>query len=679
MNGKVRRAHRQPIGTAGTNCAPATRPARNTTAAAPIFNAVPSLFAQAVGAHQRGQLAVALALYDRILSLKSDLPEVHCNRGIALFGLGRAVDAEAAHRRALALNPNYAEAHNNLGIALCELGRFDDAETALRHAVKLRPGCAQCHTNLGIALKAQGRYREAEAAHCQAIALDPRYPDAYSNMGEVLRCVGRLEEAEAALRRAVALRPHFADAFAKLGNVLRDRGRLEEAEAACRQAIALDPAHAGAYSSLGNVLDDQDRPIDAEAAYRRAIALKPTFAEAYNNLAALLKHRGRLAEARRVVEHTLQFLPRNALHFLNLSDVNHFSVGDPHLTAMEELARDISSLPVKQQIELHFALAKAYDDFGRREDCFRQLSAGNALKRRQVPYDEAAMLAALERTRALFTPELMRAMHNVGEPTSLPVFVVGMPRSGTTLIEQIMASHPQMFGAGELSNLHDAVAWICSAGNASFPAGMVKISGERLRALGARYVADLPRRAPKATLVIDKMPSNFLFAGLIHLALPNARIIHAVRDPVDTCMSCFAKLFAAGQYHTYDLAELGRYYRGYQALMQHWHAILPPGRILDVCYEDVVADLEGQARRIIAHCALSWDDSCLSFHKTDRPVRTASATQVRQPIYRNAIGRWRAHEQLLAPLLAALYPANVERAKTGSVLDVQRSAEDMHA
>ncbi len=668
MNRKMRRAERRTLGKNTAFAAFATRPRRNSTEPVSIFKVLPALFAEAVRCHQSGQLAAAIALYDRILSLKSDLPEAHCNRGVALVGLGRFEEAEAAHRQAIALNPSYADAYNNSGIALCELGRLNDAETALRQAVKLKPDCAQCHSNLGIALKAQGRFGDAEAAHRQAIALDQHYPDAYSNLGDVLRCAGRLDEAEEALRHALRLRPHFADAFAKLANTLRDRGRLDEAEAACRRAIALDPDHAGAHSSLGNVLEDQDQLIEAEASYRRAIALKPNFAEAYNNLGALLKHHGRLAEARRVVEHVLQLLPRNALHFLNLSDVRHFSAGDHHLTAMEEFARNIASLPLKQQIELHFALAKAYEDVGRREDSFQQLSAGNALKRRQIPYDEAATLAAFERIRVVFTPELMRSLQNVGEPSPVPLFVVGMPRSGTTLIEQIMASHPQIFGAGELPNLHDAVANIHPAGNNafSFPDVMVNISGERLRALGTTYVAEITGRATTATHVINKMPSNFFFAGLIHLALPNARIIHAVRDPLDTCMSCFSKLFAAGQYHTYDLAELGRYYRRYQALMRHWHSILPPGRILDVRYEDVVADLEGQARRIIAHCGLPWDDRCLAFHKTDRPVRTASAIQVREPIYRNAIGRWRGYEKFLGPLFAELGPA-----KTGTVLAQQ--------
>ena len=231
-----------------------------------------------------------------------------------------------------------------------------------------------------------------------------------------------------------------------------------------------------------------------------------------------------------------------------------------------------------------------------------------------------------------------------------------MPRSGTTLIEQILASHPQVFGGGELWHFRKAVEGIRTAlgGSPTFPELVSGMTGDDFRSLGVRYLAEIKPLARSAAHITDKMPANFMFAGLIHLALPNAPIIHTIRDPVDTCLSCFSKLFAGEQNHTYDLAELGRYYRHYQALMEHWHHVLPPGRILEVRYEDVVADLEGQARRIIAHCGLDWDPRCLAFHRTDRPVRTASATQVRQPIYNSAVGRWRVHEPFLGPLLAEL-------------------------
>jgi Flp pilus assembly protein TadD len=316
-------------------------------------------------------------------------------------------------------------------------------------------------------LKSQGKFADAEAAHRQAIVLYPDFSDAYNNLGEVLRCLGRLDDAEKALRQAIALRPQFADAFSNLGNMLREQGKLDEAEAACRKAIALNPGHAAAHSNLGTVLVNQDRLIEAEAQFRRAVVLKPNYAEAHNNLGVISKDLGRLADARTALEQAIQFAPRNALYFLNLADVRQFGAADPYLAAMEELALGAASLPVKQQIELHFALAKAYADVGRGADSFRQLLAGNALKRQQIPYDDTATLAEFERIRAVFTPDLMRASQGAGEPSSVPVFIVGMPRSGTTLIEQILASHPQVFGAGELSNL-GKVATTCARRGAAF-------------------------------------------------------------------------------------------------------------------------------------------------------------------------------------------------------------------
>jgi hypothetical protein len=231
-----------------------------------------------------------------------------------------------------------------------------------------------------------------------------------------------------------------------------------------------------------------------------------------------------------------------------------------------------------------------------------------------------------------------------------------MPRSGTTLIEQILASHPQVHGAGEVTIFKHAMDAACrEAGHLTrYPEVVAAIDGATVDRIGASYVAALRRLAPDAARVSNKMPSNYFFVGLIHLALPNACIIHTVRDPLDTCLSCFSKLFTAEQNHTYDLAELGRYYRRYQALMAHWRRVLPPGRILELRYEDTVLDFENTARRIVDHCGLGWDARCLDFHRTERPVRTASAAQVRRPIYRDAIGRWRHYEPYLGPLLDEL-------------------------
>ena len=314
-------------------------------------------------------------------------------------------------------------------------------------------------------------------------------------------------------------------------------------------------------------------------------------------------------------------------------------------------------MPEYERIDLQFALGKAYEDLKQHERSFRHLLAGNKLKRAQIHYDEAEAMGYTQRIRAIFDAALCRAKAGGGEPAPTPVFIVGMPRSGTTLIEQIIASHPKAVGAGELFDFDNIVQSLTglNGGALSFPEVVATMSGEQLRQVGARYLAAVRALAPTAERVADKMPWKLHFPGLIHLALPNARIIHARRDPVDTCLSCFSILFeGAGNPFTYDLGELSRFYRAYDFLMAHWRAVLPPGLMLEVRYEEVVGELEKQARSIIAHCGLEWDDSCLAFHATRRPVRTSSVAQVRKPIYHSSVGRWRPYRDQLRPLFEEL-------------------------
>ncbi len=582
---------------------PGQVPRRNAPASA-RHNEIPAQFAKAVAFHQAGRLDRAVELYRQILQCEPDLPEVHNNLGAALAALGRLSDATLSYRRALDLNPDNAQAWCNWGAALAGLGQLREAETSLR----------------------------------RAIALDAR----------------------------------FAEAHSQLGNTLRLSGWLDDAEAMLRRAIALDPNNAHAHAGLGTLLLDCGRPSEAAAAFARAVALKPDFAAAYNNLALALKEAGRLDEAGRAAEQAIRLAPRRAAYYANLAEVRTFAAGDPHVATLESLAQD-ASLAAEERIHLHFTLAKAYEDMGRTDDAFTQLLAGNSTKRRAIVYDEATTLARMDRTRELFTPELLAERQGVGEPTRVPVFILGMPRSGTTLIEQILASHPDVFAAGEIKLLDRAVgamrhrerpAAAPPSRAALYPDMIADMGPEDFRWLGAAYARKLAERSPGAARITDKMPLNFIYTGLIHLALPHATIIHAVRDPVDTCVSCFAKLFVDGQAFAYDLAELGRYHGRYRALMAHWHRVLPPGRILDVRYEDVVADLEGSARRIVAHCGLGWDARCLDFHRTERAVRTASAAQVRRPIYDHAVARWRKYERFLAPLLDALDAAAPHAAAT---------------
>jgi tetratricopeptide (TPR) repeat protein len=529
-----------------------------------------------------------------------------------------------------------------------------------RADARLRPTPSNSHAaellQAGVSHHVAGRGTEAEACYRKVLAVFPEHADALHLLGVLAHQARQNDVAVALMCRALAQNPQNAMYLSNLGLALRDQGEFDEAIAAYCQAIRIKPDYAEAHCNLGAALRDQGKLAEAVAASRQAIVLKPDFAEAYNNLAAALTELGQLSEGRAALENAVRLAPRNVKFLRNLGEMVRFATGDPRLAALERLAEDSASLSIDERIELHFAVGKACQDVGRHGEAFRQWLDGNALKRRQISYDEAATLGRLDRVRSVFTPELIRSRQDAGQPSSVPVFIVGMPRSGTTLVEQILASHPQVVGGGELTLFENAAKAIRErlGGSASFPELASAMVDEDFLDLGTRYLAEFLRIAPSAARITDKGPGNFIFAGLIHLALPNAIIIHSIRDPVDTCVSCFSKLFSSGQKHTYDLAELGRYYSRYEALMAHWHRVLPPGRILDVRYEDVVADLEGQARHIVAHCGLDWDPRCLAFHQTERPVRTASATQVRQPIYNSAIGRWRVHEPVLGPLLAEL-------------------------
>ncbi len=312
--------------------------------------------------------------------------------------------------------------------------------------------------------------------------------------------------------------------------------------------------------------------------------------------------------------------------------------------------------PMTNGCSFTFALSKAFDDLGDYDRAFAHLLKGNSLKRREVKYDEPGYEQTFREIAEAFDAKLFERLANAGDPSSVPIFVLGLPRSGTTLVEQILASHPQVYGAGELKNLHRIANSVPGPDGrpVPYPACVSLLDADALRRLGQAYLASLPSVPEGKTRITDKTPSKFAYVGLIRLILPNAKIIHTMRDSVDTCLSCFSKLFSSGQEFTYDLAELGCYYRWYHELMDHWRSMLPAGAMLDVAYEDIVEDLPRQARRLTDYCDLPWDDACLNFHETKRSISTASNVQVRRPLYRTSLGRWRRYESHLGPLLAEL-------------------------
>lgn len=529
-------------------------------------------------------------------------------------------------------------------------GQFDKAEEAYRKIIGIVPDWVEAQSNLGNVLKKQGKLTEAADCYERALVLKPDYAEIQYNLANVLKDQGKLEEASARYEKALALKPDYPEAHNNLGLALQLQNRLGEAVAQFEQALALQPDHVEAHNNLGIALQEQGKLNEAMDRYKHVLALKPDNAVAYNNLGSTLKELGQFSEATVQYERALALKPDYAEAHYNRAEVVTFRQRDTNVIALEALASDTNRLPEAKRLYIHFALAKALDDIGDYARAFEHMFAGNALKRLEIDYDETLTQKTFRLISDVFEAGLFNRFPVAGDPSSVPIFVLGMPRSGSTLIEQILASHPEVHAAGELKNL-DLLA---NGQTMAYPACISNLDAGGLHHLGEAYLASLPEISPGKSRITDKSPLNFLHVGLICLILPNARIIHTVRDPVDTCVSCFSKPFRYGMNFSYSLAELGRYYRLYDQLMAHWRSVLPPNAMLDVCYEDVVDNFEEQARRLLDYCALPWDDRCRSFYKTSRPVATASVVQVRQPLFRSSLNRWHRYKDYLQPLLTEL-------------------------
>jgi len=489
-----------------------------------------------------------------------------------------------------------------------------------------------------------------DAAHAE----HPASVDIALALAGVLWQAKESERAEAVLSALLAAHPAHVAATFLLAKILKERARMNAVATTVRALFVAAPQPVGTTIQAIELLDDAGRKQDAADLCEGAIAHGSTDPRLYAYSGMLHLQLGDFARVRErytyAIANSAQAYDWQVANGL-ASAQRYADASHPDFTLFRDaLAR--GGLSERARASLLFALGKAHDDIGDFERAAAYFRDGNATVAGFTEWSRKnfrRMVAA--RLDAKPLAERVDAAADC-----VPIFIVGMPRSGTTLVEQILASHPSVFGAGEL-RLFDQAAGVVRdrlAGTPDFADLVRRMERDDFGAVGRFYLAALKRHAPEAARITDKMPSNFIFAGLIHLALPDAVIIHTVRDPLDTCVSCFSKQFTEAQAHTYDLAELGRYFGRYRTLMAHWRRVLPPGRILDVRYEDVVDDVEGAARRILAHCGLDWDARCLDFHRTERSVQTASAAQVRKPIYRDAIARWRRYERFLGPLTAEL-------------------------
>jgi tetratricopeptide (TPR) repeat protein len=612
----------------------------------------------------------------RALQLNPRLAEAHSNLGNALLALGRPQEAEASYRQALAhkpgllqahinlaqllrhqsrlqeaadcyarllqLNPRIVEARVGLAHALVDMGRLSEALTSFQKALEFNPRLADAHNGLGNALVDLGRAEEAEASYRRALALQPESAEVHSNLAKALLEMDRVEESVACARRAVQLSPQLAEAHENLANALLNVN-LEEAVAHYRTALRARPDDAELNNNLGVVLRLLGRTAEAEASCRRALELLPGYAPAVAALAEASADRGEFAEAERLFKQALALQPDASDAWVGLSRLRKLTRDDASWLEQAERLSNQSKRP-REVVALRFAIGKYFDDIGEYDRAFTSYQGANELaKRHSRAYDRAQVRRQMD--------DLIARYDRPPEPvadaaaTNRAVLIVGMPRSGTSLAEQILASHPDVFGAGELSFWHSASASLRAVGE--FEPGAI-------RRFGVDYERLLVQLSADAQRVVDKMPTNFLELGLICSALPGTRIIHMQRDPIDTCLSIYFQDFRGTIAYANDLDDLAHFHKEYARLMDHWRRVLPAGVLLDVSYDALVEDQEHWTREMLNFIGLPWDARCLEFHQTQRSVVTASRWQVRQKISNSSVARWRHYESHIGSLLALL-------------------------
>jgi len=554
---------------------------------------------------QNGRYTEALNATQTAATLPPQDSEVYYNMGIILKELGKLNEAEASYRQAIALKADYAEAYSNLGVTLHELGKFNEAEAIYRQAIALKADYAEVYSNLGVTLHELGKFNEAEAIYRQAIALKADYAKAHSNLGITLKELDKFNEAEASYRQAIALKADYPEVYNDLGVTLHNLGKLNEAEASYRQAIALKADYAEAHRNLGVTLQTFGKFNEAEASYRQAIALKADYAEAH----------------------------------LNLTSIKKFHSQDEQYLKMQEIYLDKGTLE-EQRCQINFGLAKACEDLGDFKHAFKHFSEGNALRKKLRNYDISQDEKLFEQIKINYQPI---AQHSVDldkiEKKLTPIFIIGMPRSGTTLIEQIISSDNEVTGAGEL-------LFIDKFGH-SMASGFSKVSKKALMGFRQEYLSELQNISNGNSIVTDKMPHNFLYLGLISAALPEAKIVHVKREPAALCWANYKQYFGTkGLSYCYDLADIISYHRLYENLMEFWKNSIGK-RIYDLDYELLTTKQENETRNLIDFLGFDWDEKYLLPQNNKRTVQTASNIQIRKKVYQGSSQQWKKYKPFL--------------------------------
>lgn len=635
--------------------------------------------------HDLGQYQQAIKCYQQALALLPSYAEAHDNLGNVFRAVGDQSNALIHYQKSIALQPNSHKSQSNLGVLLLELNSPDKAILHLQRAIEIQPQFYQAHFNLGNALRTCNKTQEAMESYQKALSIHPEFAEALSSLGDIFKERKDYDAALGAYRQALEYKPDLIEVYNNMGGVFHDNDRSEAASKCYQKALELQPDYLPVLNNYGNLLLDCNFFEEAISSYQKALKVNPNFAEAHNNLGKALSALRREKEAQLHFEQAINLRPDFAAAYNNLGNIYkdrgqfqqaaaHYRKAisiNPQLTELfrhltfiqsthlEEEVQQIKNLWCEdlqetQKMHLAFALGKILDDRGENSEAFTFFMKANALKRQSFEYDSNRDRELFQKIKKIFQPALFKRYRNVARPDNKAIFILGMPRSGTSLVEQILSSHPRIFGAGELFYLNKfAGNLVYDEQNHSFPDYLNLIDEAGLRDIATAYLKSLEDHAPHADFITDKMPHNFIFIGLIQLLFPNARIIHCVRDPMAIGLSIFKHFFVSKHNYAYSLEEIGLHYRYYQDLMLYWKGLFGD-KIYDIQYEKLIHNQEVESKKLISYLGLEWDSQCLSFYQTKRIVKTASATQVRKPIYQDAIQRWKKYEKELEPLRTIL-------------------------
>lgn len=601
----------------------------------------------------------AIRAFRAALAFGPDLPWVHHALSGAALTLGESNVAIVHMRVAVSKRPDMAEYQLRLGIALQDAGHDAEAEAPLLKALELNPKNLTVHLRLGAGAQRAQQHERALEYFGQVLRLSPLHESAHISRGIVLCELGRFDEGLAAFQRAIELAPSNPDAWLRRASALFSRGIIAEAIRHALRAVHLAPGMTDAHVLLGKLHASQGRMEAADECFGNALRMHPANAHTRISQAVMLEKRGDLDAAKAAVDTALIEIPSHPQLLLLLGRMAK-TEGDRRVAVDRIEERLVNDPPLSRdtRAQLQFVLASLYDHDRNVERAFVHLREANSYRCTTRPFDRLRTAAEFRAIKEVFSADFIRTAPRSQVDGKKMVFIVGMPRSGTSLTEQIISVHPEAFGSGELTTL-DRIARRWPDGDevrqpADYPTYLPSIDEAGLTEIAYRYLNRLPPGAGKHRCVTDKMPYNFLHLGLIALLFPGAKIVHCARDPIDTTFSCFLQDFLEGNSFSYSLEDCGWFYGQYRTLMEHWAHVLPPYPMMELRYEELVADPENTVRRLLDFCELDWDPACVSFHRSTRVVHTASYQQVREPLYDRAVGRWKAYEAHLAPLLREL-------------------------